>query len=162
MTPQQARQFALNLMETADAALLATVDGEGCPQTRAMLNLRNRKQYPKLARVFAGHEDDFLVYLTTNTSSAKVPQIRAHPAVALYYCTPAEFHGLMLGGKAEIVDDPQVRESLWQDGWEMYYPGGPNDPDHTVLRVLPSVARGWHGGGKFAFDLPAREPQRGH
>jgi general stress protein 26 len=153
MNEDQARAFALGLMAVSDAAYLATVDGVGRPQVRAMLNLRNKAQYPKLTDLFAGHEDALLIYLTTNTSSLKVSQVRANPAIAVYYCEPTRFHGLMLGGDVEIVDDPMVREALWQDGWENYYPGGPNDPDHTVLSLRPSVARGWHGEGKFEFDL---------
>ncbi len=153
MNEDQARRFALGLMALSEAAYLATVDGDAHPHVRAMLNLRNKAQYPKLTALFAEHEDDLLVYLTTNTSSPKVSQVRANPAIAIYYCEPTKFHGLMLGGDVEIVDDPKVREALWQDGWENYYSGGPNDPDHTVLSLRPSVAGGWHGEGKFEFDL---------
>ena len=153
MDESQARPFALELMALSEAAYLATVDGDGHPHIRAMLNLRNRIQYPRLAALFSEHVDDLVVYFTTNTSSPKVAQVRTNPAVAVYYCEPAKFHGLMLGGDMEIVDEPKVREALWQDGWENYYSGGPNDPDHTVLRLRPSVAGGWHGEGKFQFDL---------
>ena len=153
MNESQARRFALELMALSEAAYLATVDGDGRPHIRAMLNLRNRIQYPKLAALFSEHVDDLLVYFTTNMSSPKVAQVRANPAVAVYYCEPAKFHGLMLRGDVEIVDDPKVREALWQEGWENYYPGGPNDPDHAVLTLRPSVANGWHGEGKFQFDL---------
>ena len=153
MNEEQARQFALRLMEKSEAVYLSTVDGAGCPHIRAMLNLRNVRQYPGFAALFAGHDDDLLVYLTTNTSSLKVEQIRANPAVAVYYCEPAEFHGLMLGGKVDIVDDPKLKEAVWQDGWEMYYPSGPADPDNTLLRLLPSVARGWFGDEKSGFSI---------
>jgi pyridoxamine 5'-phosphate oxidase len=152
MDENQARRYALELMAFSEAAYLATVDGDGRPHIRAMLNLRTRAQYPKLAALFSEHANDLLVYFTTNTSSPKVAQIRANPAVAAYYCEPAKFHGLMLAGDIEIVDDPRVREALWQDGWERFYPGGPNDPDHTVLELRPTVARGWHGEDKVEFD----------
>jgi general stress protein 26 len=151
MDENQARPFAVELMALSEAAYLATVDHDGRPDLRAMLNLRNRSQYPRLAAQFNRHVEDLLVYFTTNTSSPKVAQVRANPAVAVYYCEPAKFHGLMLGGDIEIVDHPKIREALWQDGWEEYYPGGPNDPDHSVLALRPAVARGWHGEGKFEF-----------
>jgi general stress protein 26 len=38
----------LELIKKADAAYLTTVDSYGFPSTRAMLNLKNRKQFPKL------------------------------------------------------------------------------------------------------------------
>jgi general stress protein 26 len=75
MEEKEARQLGLELMETADMAYLSTVDGEGFPQTRIMGNLRNAEQYPGLKSVFSGHGEDFLVYLTTSASSAKMEQI---------------------------------------------------------------------------------------
>jgi general stress protein 26 len=155
MNEREARRFALELMESSDAVYLTTVDRDGFPQTRAMLNLRNRQQYPSLVELFAPHKDDLLVLFTTNTSSGKTQQIRANPAVSAYFCVPAKFHGLMLGGVAEIVNDSHLKAAIWQDGWECYYPKGADDPDNTVLRLMPSVAKGWHGEGPFEFKLNA-------
>jgi general stress protein 26 len=59
----------------------------------------------------------------------------------------------MLGGDIEIVDDDGLKEQLWQEGWERYYPEGPTDPDHTVLRLQPQVARGWNQKERFEFFL---------
>jgi general stress protein 26 len=148
------RDDCIELMETADGVYLTTVSEDGYPRTRAMLNLRNRSQYPDQASLFAEHRGDLLVYFTTNTSSSKVSHIRANPKVCVYYCTPSQFKGLMLSGDIEIVDDPAIRGALWNDGWERYYPGGPDDPDHTVLRLFPRAAEGWWGSHRFAFTIP--------
>ena len=156
MDEQEARRFALGLMETSEAAFLTTIDADGFPQTRAMLNLRNRQQYPALVEMFAPHQDDLLVYFTTNTSSAKVEQIRSNPAVSAYYCNPTKFHGLMLGGVIQVITDSQLKDEIWQDGWEMYCPAGPQDPDHTILSLAPMVAKGWHGEGRFEFKVEKR------
>jgi len=155
MEEQEVRQWSLALMETAEAAYLTTVDETGYPRTRAMLNLRNRKQWGVLAPMFDGHHEDFLVYFSTNTSSSKVRQIRANPHVSVYFCHPGQFHGLMLGGDIEIVTDPALKHRLWQRGWEVYYPIGRDDPDYTILRLLPAFARGWTGEGPFAFEIGA-------
>lgn len=153
MDAREARRWALALLETADATYLTTMDRDGFPQTRAMLNLRNKRQWPTLREVFQGHEEDFLLYFSTNTSSAKVAQIEANPKVSAYFCKPAAFHGLMLAGTIELVTDQTLKKRIWQDGWEVYYPRGVNDPDYTLLRLLPTVAKGWTGQGPFAFDL---------
>ena len=155
MTEREARQSVLELMETSEAAYLSTVDGDGCPHSRALLNLRNTRQYPSLIDLFAAHKADLLVYLTTNTSSTKIEHIRANPAVCVYYCNPAQFHGAMLGGAPEIVHDSQLKAAIWQEGWETSYPTGPNDPDHTVLRLAPKFAKGWHGEGRFELKIDA-------
>jgi len=154
MTEPATRQFILRLMTTAPAAYLATIGRNGAPEIRAMLNLRNRQQYPGLVELYAAHADDLLVHLTTNSSSAKMDQIRANPAAGLYFCDPASFQGVMLGGPLRIVTDPALKRRIWQDGWEQYYPGGPDDPDYTILSLHPTVAKGWHSGGRFELSVP--------
>jgi general stress protein 26 len=144
---------SIELMETAQAVYLTTLGPGGYPYTRAMLNLRNREQYPDQVELFAKHQDDLLVYFSTNTSSQKLDQIKADPRVSVYYCNPEQFHGLMLSGDIEIVDDSNLRHTLWNEGWERYYPSGPDDPDHTVLRLRPKSVRGWYKARNFGFDL---------
>ena len=153
MNKQDAKRFALALMERAQAAYLTTVDEASFPQVRAMLNLRNKKQWPALAGAFDGHEQDLLIYFSTNTSSAKIAQIRANPRVGVYFCDPPQFHGLMLSGVVEIVTDPQLKRQFWQEGWKVYYPAGVDDPDYTLLRLSPMFAKGWSGPGIFEFEL---------
>ena len=150
---KEIRKASLMLLESADGAYLTTIDHEGYPQTRCMFNLRNKEQFPKLIDMFKDHQDDFMILFTTNTSSAKVSQIKENSGVCIYYCKPGEFHGLMLSGNIEILDDPRVKEQLWHDGWERYYATGPNDPDHTVLKILPARAKGWYKGRKFTFEF---------
>jgi pyridoxamine 5'-phosphate oxidase len=153
MDEKEIKHLSIKLIESADAAYVTTIDSGGYPQTRCMFNLRNKKQFPTLVRVFSDHKDDFMILLSTNTSSEKVAQVKDNTAVCLYYCKPGEFHGLMLSGDMEILEDPGIRESLWQEGWERYYPKGPQDPDHTVLRIYPVKAKGWYQGHSFQFTL---------
>ncbi|MDD2853771.1 MAG: pyridoxamine 5'-phosphate oxidase family protein [Desulfuromonadaceae bacterium] len=153
MNEQEARNLAASLMAIAETAIVTTIDGEGLPQTRAMLNLRNTKSFPSLTPLFSAHQSDFLVYFTTNTSSSKVAQIRLNKAVSIYYCLPIEWRGLMLGGKMEIVTDPVIKLALWQPGWEMYYPGGVVDPEYTILCFNPSAVTYYHQQNNFKLDL---------
>ena len=60
---------------------------------------------------------------------------------------------MMVSGNIEIVLDLEIKKMLWQDGWESYYPEGPDDPDNTVLRLRPNFARGWYNSAKFEFKL---------
>jgi general stress protein 26 len=153
MVNDEIKQAALDLMDKAEIAYLSTIDPDGFPSTRAIFNLRNSSKFPSLVPIFAPHGDDFLIYFGTNTSSRKMTHIRENPAVAVYDCRPDEFHGLMLGGKIEIVHDPEIKKVLWQKGWERYYPTGYNDPDYTVLRLKPLFAQGWYKAANFEFRL---------
>jgi len=156
MKPEEVRQAAVQLMETASGAYVTTIGPDGYPHTRVMFNLRNRREFPTLAPVFAGHEDDFLIYLGTNTSSVKVQELRRNPKVCVYFCDYAKFIGMMFTGDLEEVTDPAIRRSLWVDGWERYYPAGVDDPDYAVLRLLPRSIGGWHRGAPVDLKLGER------
>jgi len=152
MTLDSLREACLKLIERAPAAYLTTIAPNGYPHTRAMLNLRNRRQYPAHAHLFSTHQEDLLIYFTTNTSSGKIKELNANPKASVYYCDPSRFHGVMLAGDLHVVDDPLLRRDLWTPGWERYYPGGPDDPDHTILALLPTLVTGWHRAARFSFD----------
>jgi len=156
MDKKDALKLSIELMEIAEAAYVTTIDPDGFPQTRAMFNLRRKEQFPSLASRFKDHQNDFLVYFTTNTSSPKISHIKNNPKVSIYYCKPSEFRGLMLSGEMETVTDSSEKEKVWQKGWEMYYPGGVHDPDHTVLRLQPMAAKYYHQLNSFHFDLKGR------
>jgi len=147
------KEACVELMETADGAYLSTVGEDGYPHTRFVFNLRNREQFPGQAPLFAQHRDDLMIYVSTNTSSSKIREIKANPRVSVYYCNPKRFHGVMLAGDIEIVGDSEVKKALWNDGWERYYPAGVDDPDYTVLRLFPKRVAGWYESSRFEFAL---------
>ena len=143
MNKKEIIQFTLQLMNTTEVAYFTTVSN-GVPYTRALENLRNEKKFPKASKMFTGHRDDLFVYFSTNTSSIKVKQIQKNPAVSAYYCKPKEYRGVMLGGSIRIITDQNVKEGLWEEGSERYYPEGVKDEDYTVLHLLPKHLRGWN------------------
>ena len=149
------REMGLRLMEGTPVAYLTNVDEDGFPQTRAMFNLRNKEKWPKLVPLFVDHGDDFMIIFSTNTSSTKIEQMKENPKVSVYYCQPEEWKGVMLSGAIEIVSDLSLKKSLWHDGWEKYYPKGYDDPDHTVLRLFPTSAKGWSKTRTFQFKIEA-------
>jgi len=147
------KETILGIMEKAKTVYLATIDENGFPQTRAMENLRNKELYPDMESLFLDHKDDFMSIFSTNTSSPKVGQIKSNPKVAVYYCTPNEWRGVMFGGEIEINDDPELKKALWTEGSEKYYPQGYDDPDHTVLCFKPTIVKGWNQEETFYFEI---------
>jgi general stress protein 26 len=140
-------------MQQAKAAIVTTIDEEGKPHTRSMFNLRNEEKWPKLVPMFQKHEEDFMMLFTTNTSSSKVKHLRKNRTVSVFFVLPDEWQSVMFGGEMVTVEEDDVKKSIWHDGWEKYYPTGYNDPDHTVLRLLPDFAEGWNQSTKFSFEL---------
>jgi general stress protein 26 len=152
MGEEDFRKLCKTLLETGWPAYLTTIDTEGYPQTRAMFNLRNKKWFPKLIPFF-DKQDEFTIIFSTNTSSTKINDIRINSKVSIYYCDPESWKGVMFSGDIEIVDDLTVKQELWHDDWTKYYPKGYDDPDHTVLRVSPTIARGWAGSMTFKLEV---------
>jgi general stress protein 26 len=153
MDEKDIKQECLNLMETADAVYLSTLGSDGFPHTRMMSNLRNKQENPTVAELLEPDKKDFVVYFVTGQSSVKMQQIRANPRVSAYFCNPSEFRTLMLVGKVDEVEDMEFKKQLWQDGWEIHWPGGAEDPEFIVLRLLPTFAKGWYKEGPFEFKL---------
>lgn len=149
MEETELKQKCLGLMENAEVVYLSTIDENGFPQIRAMGNFRNKNIFPDLAPIFEGHNEDLLIYLGTDPSSAKVKHIRANPKGAVYYRSVSESFGLMAAGFMEIVNDERLKRKMWQERWEKYYP----DRQYTLLRLVPDFARGWYKKGTFEFRL---------
>jgi general stress protein 26 len=153
MMENLAMKRCIDLMNTADAAYLTTIDVNGYPETRAMLNLRNGRKYPGLKSLFSHQNDGLPIYFTTNASSPKVSRIRENPRACSYYSRPDEWRGLMVAGRLEIVGDEQIKNAIWQEAWTMYYPGGVEDPDYAVLRLLPAFIQGYHQFEQYHIDV---------
>ncbi|MFW9772419.1 MAG: pyridoxamine 5'-phosphate oxidase family protein [Candidatus Thorarchaeota archaeon] len=153
MNNERVKKECLKLIEQSKAAYLTTIDFEGNPITRAMFNLRNKKQFPEFSKLFINPKNQFLIYISTNTSSSKISHIKEKSAINVYFCDPDDFKGVMLGGNAEIVDDMKIKQEIWLDWWTRYYPQGVNDPDYTLLRLNPRTLRYYYRLNQIKLDL---------
>jgi general stress protein 26 len=153
MDDKSIREMCLDLLDIGWPAYVTTVDTAGFPQTRAMFNLRNRQRFPKLVKFFEDQVEEFTQVFTTNTSSAKMNDIKVNSAVSVYYCDPETWRGVMFSGKIEVLKDSATKRAIWHDEWKRYYLSGYDDPDHSVLRLIPTMAKGWTGNQTFRLDL---------
>ena len=140
------KQTCLNLITNTFVCQLTTIDSDGFPHTNAMLNLRYAKEYPLLVDLFKQEDKDFVIYLSTGMQSPKMARMRANPKVCVYFCDPNQVLGLMLGGEIEIITDQRLKSRIWQKGWTMYYPNGPEGPEYGVIKLVPSIVKGWNKG----------------
>ena len=148
---QDTRQLCLDLMATSPVCHLTTIDAQGFPHTTAMNNLRCAKEYPSLVKLYEGPDREFLLYVTTSVQSDKMARTRANPKVSAYFCDPGQVIGLMLSGEIQVVTDQALKAAVWQKGWSMYYPNGPDGPEYGVLRLAPTTVKGWLQGRPFEF-----------
>ena len=110
-----------NIIDKQSVCYISSVDGEGFPNTKAMLRPRVREGLRH-------------IYFTTNTSSMRVAQYIENPKACVYFCDRRFFRGVMLVGTVEVLSDEKHREMVWQPGDTMYYEHGINDPDFCVLK----------------------------
>lgn len=129
--------IGLELVKQSENAFLTTIDLNGYPSTRAVFNLRNTYRFPWIENFMKQYEDDFTLFFTTNTSSVKISHILNNPKVSVYFCDTNMFKGFMCQGEIELVNDNSVRNALWHDDWNMYYQGGKDGGDYTVLMLKP-------------------------
>jgi Uncharacterized stress protein (general stress protein 26) len=117
-----------NLIDKQSVAFVASVDGDGFPNMKAMLAPRKREGIKEF-------------WFTTNTSSARVKQYLANPTASIYFYDKRFFRGVMLYGTMEVLTDADSKELIWREGDEMYYPQGVIDPDYCVLKFTAVKGR---------------------
>ena len=152
MELEEAKKISLELIELSKAAYLTTIDPEGFPITRAMFNLRNKEQFPEFSEFFANQEHEFIIFISTNTSSSKIEHIKNNPKISVYYCDTENFKGVMFGGEVEKIDDMEIKRKIWLDWWTRYYPEGLEDPDYALLKLNPKQARFYYKLQQVKFE----------
>ena len=124
MTPkgtEMARILAI-LRDNREHAFLATCDG-GQPDLRVMAPFV---------------EDDLAVWFVTLPNARKVGQMKRNPRLCLSFVDiPGYAREAKVFGEAVFVTDPALKHHVWSLGTELprYFPGGPDSPEFTVIRV---------------------------
>ena len=129
-----------NMADKLKIAFLGSVDGEGFPNVKAMLQPRKREGI----KVF---------YFTTNTSSMRVAQFQATPKACVYFCDQRFFRGAMLRGTVEVLTDEESKRMIWREGDEVYYAQGVTDPDYCVLKFTAQSGRFYKDFKSESFEV---------
>lgn len=151
MELEEVIKLSEELIENSLLAYLSTIDSDGFPITRALLNTRYREGYPEFSKFYDKLEDKYVLYFSTNTSSSKINHIKENPKVSVYFCNTEDFKGVMFGGELEIVEDMDIKRQFWLETSIRYYPKGLEDPDYTILRFKPKNARFYYKLNQVEF-----------
>lgn len=117
-----------NLIDKQKVSFIGSIDGEGFPNMKAMLQPRKREGLKT-------------IYFTTNTSSMRVAQYLKNNHACVYFCDKRFYRGAMLRGTMEVLTASASKEMIWRDGDTMYYPEGVTDPDYCVLKFTAISGR---------------------
>lgn len=92
----------------------------------------------------AGFEGGTLWFFAS-AASDKVAQVKADPRVNLAYASPALNSYVSISGHARVRRDRRRIRALWTAAQRVYFPGGPEDPDLTLIHVQVQTAEYWDG-----------------
>jgi general stress protein 26 len=56
------------------------------------------------------------------------------PVDARYQYHPDRAYVALIG-RADLVEDRSEIRGRWREGWRLYFPGGPDDPDTILVRT---------------------------
>ncbi|WP_435201798.1 pyridoxamine 5'-phosphate oxidase family protein [Janibacter sp. GS2] len=96
-------------------------------------------------------DDPGVVHFLTRADADKMPAIAAHPQVNVAYSSDSGW--VSLSGAAQRNDDQALLEELWDASASAFMPGGPEDPNCTVLTVTADTASYWESPGKAALVI---------
>ena len=129
-----------NLIDKQSVSFISSVDENGFPNTKAMLAPVKR-------------EGIKTIYWHTNSPSMRVKQYRNNPKACVYFCDEQSFHGVMLKGTMEVVDDLAVKKEIWKDEFSMYYRGGMDGGDFTILKFTAESGRSYSNFHSEDFEI---------
>ena len=90
------------------------------------------------------------VLFVTDIHSAKRDEVSRWPDIGLVFVAAADKAYLSITGRAQVVDDPELRGAAWRKNDAVWWPGGPNDPDVCVLVCELATAELWDGPSSAA------------
>lgn len=114
---------AREVIAAARYATLVTIGDQGHPEARIM------DPFPP--------EEDFTIWLATNSRSRKVEQLRRDSRVTLLYFDTADPGYVTVLGHAELVADPAEKAARWKEEWREFYRDRNLGADYLLIRVRP-------------------------
>jgi general stress protein 26 len=89
--------------------------------------------------------DGGVIFFVTDIHSAKEDEIEASPDIGLVFIDSKDKAYLSITGRACVLRDLDKTKASWRKTDEVWWPGGPSDPNVCLLRIEPLTAELWDG-----------------
>jgi general stress protein 26 len=142
-SPQEKREHLHTLLESLPDIMLGTFEAVG---ERPLL--RTRPMHVTRLDV------DCSIWIVTSIDSEAAQQVDACDSTVVTGQSGTRF--VSLNGTADVVTDRDRVRSLWSRMHEVWFPGGPEDPNVGLIHFVPREAELWDvsaaRGFRYLFD----------
>ncbi|MFY0629864.1 MAG: pyridoxamine 5'-phosphate oxidase family protein [Flavobacteriaceae bacterium] len=137
------KEIAREVILASKNCALITVDSLGVANARAMDPFQP--------------EDDFTIWMGTNSKSKKVIDIQNNDKVTLYYFDKTDPGYVTIKGTATLVDSKEAKEKYWKEEWKNFYKD--RETNYLLIKFIPSqlnVISEKHGilGDSITWESP--------
>lgn len=128
---------ASDMVNAQEEATVAVIRQDGFPHAATRSNL--------------GTNGIMSRYFTSDTSGNMITAIKNNSKVSVCYLVGSD--NITLMGTCELVEDMAIKKSLWIDWFINHYPGGPEDPEYTVVKFTTEKVSMWVDREVIKFDI---------
>ena len=97
--------------------------------------------------------DEGNIWFFSEKNSEKDKAITSDKNVQLFFSHPAKSIYLVVNGEAEIILDKTKIEELWTPVAKIWFKGGKEDPNISIIKVTPKMAHYWDTDGSKMINF---------
>jgi len=120
------KEKAKQILAKNQIITIASVDEKGFPRPVPVVKLRN---------------DGNVFFFSTGSSSAKTTHFKVNPKAGVSILQGDD--SIVFTGTIEIVEDLDVKRSLWSDWMLPHFPLGVEDPEYCLMKFTPESSTYW-------------------
>ena len=124
---QSDRDKLYELIDDVKIAMLTTVESNGQLHARPMANQEA--------------DENGALWFFTEKDGGVAKCIRNDPRLSLGYASSGAY--VAVTGRGVMIDDRAKIEELWSEAVAAWFPKGKDDPNLTLLKVMPEIGEFW-------------------
>lgn len=133
-------QHLVQVLKDFDSAILVTRTAGG--------ELRGRPM--ALAEINASGD----IFFATSLNNETVREIEADQRVAVTVQGKVKFASV--SGRAHVMRDRALIKKLWREGWKLWFPDGPDDPNLCLIKFDADEGEYWDTSGTRGIRFALR------
>lgn len=137
-TKNQERKRLRELIEKIELAMMVTTHGD---------ELRSRPM------TTSQMDEEGNLWFFTNEFTAKTTEIQQDQQVNLSYADKSSNSYVSISGTASMVRDQAKVNELWNPILKAWFPKGKDDPDMTLIKVVPHSSEFWDSSASKMVQL---------